>query len=151
MDLSTFFSITATIAGVVAAYLTYVQMQLPFIKQPTRPKTFVGHDGYRYLVIFLTLGTSLSNVRYDKLTAKGFDIAKRPIRDHEFNSENTRELEFTDVIPLRFHTSPCELEHRFRVFVRLHKPAQEIEISIPYHWRWLHRTLRERIPVPPEE
>ena len=33
MDLSTFFGFTATVAAIVGIYLTFIQMQLPFLKR----------------------------------------------------------------------------------------------------------------------
>lgn len=38
MDLSTFFGFTATVAAIVGIYLTFIQMQLPFLKRASDPK-----------------------------------------------------------------------------------------------------------------
>ena len=51
MDLSTFFGFTATVAAIVGIYLTFIQMQLPFLKRASDPKIHQGRDGYYYLEI----------------------------------------------------------------------------------------------------
>ena len=55
MDLSTFFGFTATVAAIVGIYLTFIQMQLPFLKRASDPKIHQGRDGYYYLEIRLSI------------------------------------------------------------------------------------------------
>lgn len=77
MDLSTFFGFTATVAGIIGIYLTFIQMQLPFLKRASAPKIHLGRDGYHYLEIRLSISTTLQNVRFGRLLAKGFDVGRR--------------------------------------------------------------------------
>lgn len=148
MDLSTFFGFTATVAGIIGIYLTFIQMQLPFLKRASAPKIHLGRDGYHYLEIRLSISTTLQNVRFGRLLAKGFDVGRRTKGTLGYGFGDFGDIQFSDSIPVDFQTSANSLEEGIWLWVRLHKPAESIEISIDYRWRWLHKTLRESIPVP---
>lgn len=148
MDLSTFFGFTATVAGIIGIYLTFIQMQLPFLKRASAPKIHLGRDGYHYLEIRLSISTTLQNVRFGRLLAKGFDVGRRTKGTLGYGFGDFGDIQFSDSIPVAFQTSANSLEEGIWLWVRLHKPAESIEISIDYRWRWLHKTLRESIPVP---
>lgn len=148
MDLSTFFGFTATVAGIIGIYLTFIQMQLPFLKRASAPKIHLGRDGYHYLEIRLSISTTLQNVRFGRLFAKGFDVGRRTKGTLGYGFGDFGDIQFSDSIPVDFQTSANSLEEGIWLWVRLHKPAESIEISIDYRWRWLHKTLRESIPVP---
>lgn len=148
MDLSTFFGFTATVAGIIGIYLTFIQMQLPFLKRASAPKIHLGRDGYHYLEIRLSISTTLQNVRFGRLFAKDFDVGRRTKGTLGYGFEDFGDIQFSDSIPVDFQTSANSLEEGIWLWVRLHKPAESIEISIDYRWRWLHKTLRESIPVP---
>lgn len=148
MDLSTFFGFTATVAAIVGIYLTFIQMQLPFLKRASDPKIHQGRDGYHYLEIRLSISTTLQNVRFGRLLAKGFDVGRRTNGTFGYGFGDFGNIEFSDSIPVDFQTSANSLEEGIWLWVRLHKPAESIEISVDYRWRWLHKTLRESIPVP---
>lgn len=148
MDLSTFFGFTATVAGIIGIYLTFIQMQLPFLKRASAPKIHLGRDGYHYLEIRLSISTTLQNVRFGRLFAKGFDVGRRTKGTLGYGFGDFGDIQFSDSIPVDFQTSANSLEEWIWLWVRLHKPAESIEISIDYRWRWLHKTLRESIPVP---
>lgn len=152
MDLSTFFGFTATVAAIVGIYLTFIQMQLPFLKRASDPKIHQGRDGYYYLEIRLSISTTLQNVRFGRLLAKGFDVGRRTNGTFGYTFGygfgDFGDIEFSDSIPVDFQTSANSLEEGIWLWVRLHKPAESIEISVDYRWRWLHKTLRESIPVP---
>lgn len=148
MDLSTFFGFTATVAGIIGIYLTFIQMQLPFLKRASAPKIHLGRDGYHYLEIRLSISTTLQNVRFGRLFAKGFDVGRRTKGTLGYGFGDFGDIQFSDSIPVDFQTSANSLEEGIWLWVRLHKLAESIEISIDYRWRWLHKTLRESIPVP---
>lgn len=148
MDLSTFFGFTATVAGIIGIYLTFIQMQLPFLKRASAPKIHLGRDGYHYLEIRLSISTTLQNVRFGRLLANGFDVGRRTKGTLGYGFGDFGDIQFSDSIPVDFQTSANSLEEGIWLWVRLHKPAESIEISIDYRWRWLHKTLRESIPVP---
>ena len=148
LDLSTLFGFTATVAGIIGIYLTFIQMQLPFLKRASAPKIHLGRDGYHYLEIRLSISTTLQNVRFGRLFAKGFDVGRRTKGTLGYGFGDFGDIQFSDSIPVDFQTSANSLEEGIWLWVRLHKPAESIEISIDYRWRWLHKTLRESIPVP---